>query len=171
VSDNTVIVQNATFGDVVFQGVTPLSISWSIGSEAFGTEYGMGSATLNNVYQTTYDDGSGTLFDVYLSSFDLTSLPLVAGNYYFTLSDAVTDSGDPIAWSFSDNGQSSAFYKDVDNGVVTQGASDFGPNFFVLQGSVVDNGQTAPIPEPASLAIFAGGLFGLGAARRRKMKI
>lgn len=147
----------ATVGLWTPEGAAPKSLTWSIGSAAFGSDLGTGSVSLSNALQIDYGDA-----EVYLSSFNL-GATLGPGTYYFTLGNGTTTTSGTLAWDIN-FGSSSAFYMN--------GPNDTGPTdseYFKLEGNLVsDTGGGTPLPEPASLAIFGAGLMGVAAVRRRR---
>lgn len=153
---NPSTITKTTIGLFVPAGEQPVSLTWSIGSQPFGMDFGTATALLSN--QLVYSNVNGTS-DVYLSTFDL-NVALGPGDYWLTLSDATADvPGAPVGWDIN-FGPSQAFYM---NGA-EQDSTD--SEYFRLEGTV-GNGGT-PVPEPASLAIFVGGLMGVAASRRRR---
>jgi hypothetical protein len=152
---------SATIGLFVPTGSVPVSVTWSIGSQAFGSDLGTDTVLLSNTLVSTGVNGTS---DVYLSTFGL-NLALGPGDYWFTLGNATSSTGDPVGWDIN-FGPSSAFYMN--------GPNDTGPadsEYFRLEGTLnSDTGGGATVPEPASLAIFAAGLVGAAASRRRKSR-
>jgi hypothetical protein len=137
----------------------PLALTWSIGTSAFGNDVASGEAALSNTLVYAYPDGDS---NVYRSTFGLTAT-LDAGNYWLTLSNATsTDPADGwVGWDIN-GGPSQAYYQNP------TGTDTLDSEFFALEGTEVTPPVTAPIPEPASLAIFAAGLMGMGVLRRRQ---
>jgi hypothetical protein len=138
----------------------PATLMWSIGTSAFANDRGTGTAALSNELVYSYPDGDSK---VYRSTFGL-DVTLDAGSYWLTLSNATsTDPSDGfVGWDIN-GGPSQAYYLN------NSGTGTLDSEFFALQGTVVETGPvTSPVPEPASLAIFAAGLMGMGALRRRQ---
>ena len=155
---NQATLTTATVGLFVPTGSVPVSLTWSIGSQPFGSDFGSDTVFLSNTLVNTNVNGTS---DVYLSSFGLDNLALGPGDYWFTLGNATSSTGEPVGWDIN-FGPSAAFYQN--------GPDDTGPadsEYFRLDGTFDSGSGSSPVPEPASLAIFAGGLIGLTAARRR----
>jgi hypothetical protein len=151
---NQTILTKATLGLWSPSNTHPESLTWSIGASPFGSELGAGAATLSSAPVAGYSQ-----FDVYLATFDL-NVTLAAGDYWLTLSDGASTGGAPLGWDIN-FGPSLAFYRN--NG----GSGDADSEYFKLEGSEVTGPGPAPVPEPASLAIFAAGLICVAAVRRR----
>ena len=138
---------------------SPVTLTWSIGKSAFATDVATGEATLSNTLVYSYPDGDSK---VYQSSFDL-NVTLGPGDFWLTLSNATsTDLADGwVGWDIN-NGTSTGLYRNnIDSG-------DAFSEYFALTGTAVSGPVTSPVPEPASLAIFATGLMGLVMLRRRQ---
>jgi hypothetical protein len=152
---NQTILGRATLGLWSPTATQPESLTWSIGASPFGSEFGTGAALLSNELV-----GNQLGFDIYLSTFDL-NLTLVAGDYWLTLDNGASTGGALLGWDIN-FGPSLAFYRN--NG--DEGSAD--SEYFKLEGTEVTSGPgPSPVPEPASLALFAGGLICVAAARRR----
>jgi hypothetical protein len=131
-------------------GARPTSLTWAIGSKAFGMDFGASKSDLSRD-----PIGGSILFGTYWT-FDLNAT-LGAGTYWLTLSDAVPET-DTIYWLQTTNPTPPAYQQgpvgeiyNLDNGM-----------YFSLSGDV------SKVPEPATLAIIGLGLAGIGATRRRK---
>lgn len=148
------ILTNATLGLWSRAGSAPVSVTWSIGTTAFGAELGSATVLLTNEEQTSVPG-----FTTYLSTFML-DLELEAGNYWFTLSNGLSSPDSYLGWDIN-SGPSQAFYRNnIDQGPAPS-------EYFRLEGKVVD--EPNPVPEPTSLAIFGFGLVCLAASRRRDL--
>jgi hypothetical protein len=139
-------LERATLGLWSRSNTRPESLTWSIGSSPFGSDLGSGVALLSSTLVA-----SGASFDVYLSTFDL-NVGLAAGDYWLTLSDGLSTGRAFLGWDIN-FGPSQAFYRNPGD----SGSTD--SEYFALEGR--------PLPEPGSLALFAGGLLCAAAVRRR----
>jgi hypothetical protein len=148
---NHTTLTRTTLGLWTQPNTLPVGVTWSIGAAAFGSELGTGVATLSNTVVST--DGP---FDIFLSTFDM-NLELGAGTYWLTLSNGSSTGGNVLGWDMN-FGPSQAFFR---NGA-GNGPAD--SEYFKLEGN------EGTVPEPASLALLAGGLLCVAAARRRKSR-
>lgn len=146
---------SATVGLWTSEGASPVSLTWSIGSTAFGKDIASGTANLSNSLQTDFGDA-----EVFLSMFNLNAT-LNAGTYYLTLGNATSTNGTTVGWDIN-MGPSKAFYM---NGPNDTGTAD--SEYFRLEGTPVRVTPPGRVPEPGSVAILGIGLLGLSAARRR----
>lgn len=146
------------FGMWVPTGQTPAEVSWWLGTSAFGSDVGSGSASLGAA-DYTFLNATGFGYDVYeVSLTGLSSAYMNSGSaYYLTLGNANDSLGSQfVAW-------------DVNGGPATcdfaVGGSPVGDcgtagNSFTL--------STAPVPEPSTYALLALGLGVVGVVARRR---
>ncbi len=143
----------ATAGIWVAPGDEPTSVEWSIGTSQFGSDVASGTSTLTNTYFGQY----GSYYNIYESAISL-SASVSAGTYWLTLQHAVAPSIF-VYWDVN-QGTSTAFQKSI-NG-------DENP---VQSNSLALFGDSAPVPEPASIAMWSLGALGLMFARRKRQRM
>ncbi len=80
-----------SFGEWVFNGATPTSIGYELGTSAFGTDLGSGTVALNSGNSVfLFTNGFG--FDIYDVTIPVSSLAMTAGNEYWVSLSNATDS-------------------------------------------------------------------------------
>lgn len=141
---------SATIALAGLSGNSASSLTWAIGSQAFGTDYGTGNSNVaNNPYQSGWGDSK-------FATFGLNAI-LNSGTYWLTVSNAQPDLN-PIYWITTANNTPSAYQE--------------GPGYSAYpigQGVYFSLSDAAgTVPEPATLSIIGLGLAGIGAVRRRR---
>jgi hypothetical protein len=149
---------NATVNGISFwawllPGDTVTSVEVQIGTEAFGNE--LFDQTINLTASNCFSNQFN--FNVCDETGSFSGVNLSPGNYWFTLGNAITPSGDPVYWD-QNSGPSEA--QDSSVGTIPSES-------FTIYGSA-GTSTTGTTPEPGSILLFGSGLFGLGALLRRK---
>ena len=106
------------------------------------------------------DAGSGAQFggfDIQNYNVAIPDLTLSAGSYWLNLSNATTNSGDPVAWD-QNSGPSQASESSV--GTIPSQSFD-------ITGS--SGSGTGTTPEPGSIVLLGSGVLGLAGGVRRKL--
>lgn len=143
---------------------TPSTLSWSIGTTAFGnSSQGVAVSVINSLFHTDL------MWNAYASSFALPSLNLNAGTtYWLTVWDATTSDASTAYWDKTATPLSTAYRED--NSVQPPSVTPIDSESFKIFG---DAQQPPPgaVPEPATLYMFGTGLIGLIGYgwRRRKL--
>ena len=154
-----------TFGLWLFSGLTPTSVSYEIGTTAFGTQLGSGTVALNGGNSTfLFSNGFG--YDIYSITIPVTSAAMTAGDFYWlSLSNAddASHSGSE-AWDLPNGGAGGPAVCNFRQSGQNFGDCGLGGEAFVLssQGNI-------GVPEPGSLVLFGSGLLSLGGLLRRKL--
>lgn len=138
----------------VAPGDTPVQVDWSIGTAAFGSSLGSGTAVLSNAL---FCSGCGFgFYDIYTSTASGLSVGLGNGTYWLTLQSAVTAGAGNMFWDEND-GPSMA---------QQSGTGTIGSEAFNIYGTTMTT-----TPEPGTLVMFASGILGLGGFVRRKLSL
>ena len=158
-----------------FNGTTPAvpqTIKWCIGTSAFGSSVGCGTATITPTATGTRS-GSPNYFD-FSSSFDLPSLSVAAGTYFLSLTDGTdTISGHPTLPHNNDYwANTAATSGDALGGSPTGGTSSSlnSEMSFQIYGTVANGGGGGggtSVPEPQTALLLTSGLLSLALSRRR----
>jgi hypothetical protein len=154
-----------SFGEWVLTGSTPTSISYELGSSAFGTDLGSGTVTQNSGNSVfLFTNGFG--FGVYDVTISVTSGAMTAGNeYWLSLSNAADSQGtNSGAWdipNYPTGGPATCNFRQSGTNFGNCGT---GGESFTLSGT---GGTTTP--EPSSIMLFGSGILGLAGVLRRKL--
>ncbi|MBI3467110.1 MAG: PEP-CTERM sorting domain-containing protein [Planctomycetes bacterium] len=139
-------------------GETPVSLAWSIGTTAFGSEVASGVAALSNTFVMDFI-AFPTSYSIYESQFALSGTA-GAGTYWVTLSNGLATAGS-LDWD-TNFGPSASATRNLGLGIA--------PINVPSQSFQVFGDPVAAVPEPASLAIWGLGGIGMAVAARRKRK-
>jgi len=134
------------------------SVTWAIGTAAFGSDVASGTSAVSSVFDFSGADASYLIYpyDVDTNTVSGLSVGLSGGTtYWLTLSGAVIPNG--ASWD-QNNGPSAAQF------------SIHGFSAPINSETFDINGGPAPAPEPGGMGLLGGGLLMLlGAVRRRKI--
>ncbi len=156
VASESGVATGLDFGIWVPSGTTPTTVSWWLGTSAFGGELASGSV---DQVGYTFHTSNGYGYDVYIAHIDGLSGTLTTGNTYWlslgnandsglTQSDAWDVSGGPAVCNFNQGG-------------VNYGDCGDAGEAFTLYGD--------PIPEPGTLVLLGGGILAAAGTLRRKI--
>jgi hypothetical protein len=155
------------FGEWIVGGLWPSSISYELGTTAFGTDLGSGTvAQFDRNNHFLFSNSFG--WDVYDVTIPVTSAFMTAGNeYWVTLSNA-TDSNNSgtEAWDLPNGGSGGPATCNYRQNGTTYGDCGSGGESFTL--TTYDSWYT---PEPSSIILFGSGILGLAGILRRKLNI
>jgi hypothetical protein len=142
-------------------GTTPTTLSWWLGTSAFGSELSSGTAALGAGTNTLVFSNNEFAYDVYSVHVGGLSGALIAGNtYYLTLGNANNSAGDQfVGWDVIEGPSSCTFA--VGGNVV--GDCGLGGEAFTI------NSGTAT-PEPAAAFLLGSGLLAMAGVLRRKSR-
>jgi len=140
---------SANVGLWVYPGETPVSVDWSIGTSAFGSEISSGTSTFTNTSVGT----AWNYYSLFDSEFAINGA-VGNGTYYLTLQNAVSSGGNPVYWD-QNFGPSVAFQSST---------GQIGSESFSIHG---ESRNSVP-DSSATLGLFAGALAGLALVRRRR---
>ena len=154
------------FGIWVASGNTPNTISYEIGTDAFGTQLGSGTVGLNGGNSHfLFTNGFG--YDVYDITIPVTSGAMTSGNeYWLSLSNA-NDSGNSgsMAWDIPNGGSGT--------GGITcnfrQSGTNFGDCGLAGESFTLSGGGQTGVPEPSSIMLLGSGILGFAGVLRRKL--
>jgi PEP-CTERM motif-containing protein len=139
----------------VAPGDTPVHVDWSIGTAAFGSGSGSGTAALSN---SLFCAGCGFgFYDIYTSTAAGLSVSLGPGTYWLTLQNGTTAGAGNMFWDEND-GPSMA---------QQSGTGVIGSEAFNIYGHT----NMTTVPEPGTLLMLASGILGLGGIVRRKLNL
>ena len=162
ISDGFVATASGTaysldFGVWVTPGTTPTTVSWWLGTTAFGSDISSGSIAQVG-YTFLFNNGG---WDVYDATVTGLSGSLSAGSsYWLTLGNANDRGGTQFdAWDINNGPANCQFAV----GGVPQGGCGFGGEAFTLNSSST--------PEPGSMMMLGTGVLGLAGVLRRKINL
>ena len=125
-------------------------MDWSIGTTAFGTDIGSGTAPVSSSF--LFENGIG--YNIFSNTVTGLSPSTGAGTDWLTLSNAVTPGVGPNYWD-QINGPSQTFQN---------GSGLIGSQSFDIIGA-----DAAPTPEPGSVGLMGFGVMAIAVSVRRKM--
>jgi hypothetical protein len=161
ISGGNSTITGMSFGAWLLPGDTLQSVEVSITSQPFsGTTYfdGIMNVTQSGCALNEYS------YNVCTETGSFNGPALGNGTYWVGLQNGVVTNGDPVYWD-QNSGigcQSPGCPSQASNG----GIGSLPSESFTILG----NAATGTTPEPASLALFASGVLGVGAVVRRKMR-
>ena len=162
ISDGFVATASGTaysldFGLWVTPGTTPTTVSWWLGTTAFGSDISSGSAAQVG-YTYLFNNGGWDVYDVNVTG--LSGSLSAGGTYWLTLGNANDSAGDQFdAWDVNNGPANCQFAV----GGVPQGGCGLGGEAFTINSS--------PTPEPGTLIMFGSGILGLAGVLRRKINL
>jgi len=173
-SQDLEMINSLDFGAWEFPGDSALSVSWSIGTTPFGSDVGNGTSSGKNLSDMLLFT-NGFNFDVDKISLTGLGTPVKENtNYWMTLTNIVSASGNPIYWDENSGvgcGGTGCPSAAQENTVGTIASESFTINgtctCCVAGNSGPDCGP--PTPEPSSILLFGSGILGVAGVLRRKL--
>ena len=139
------------FGGWTYPGQVGTQVDYGFSTAAdFATT---GTASLTRTFF-----GKNFYYDVNTYHATIAPVTLAAGNYWFSLQNAVTSQGDPMYWDQNGGPSTSVQFN-----------SSWG-TFYPSSHAFTLYGSPAPAPEPASWAMMLGGFGLVGGAMRARRK-
>ena len=156
-------VSSLDFGIWVPTGTTPTTVSWWLGTSAFGSDVSSGSTAQVGM---TFVTSNGFGFDVYTANVTGMSGNLVAGSAYWLTLGGANDSGGTQfdAWDLN-GGPASCDFAVGGVPLGDCGASPEGSAFTLYASS------NTGVPEPGSFLLLGSGIIGLAGIVRRKINL
>lgn len=163
ISDGFVATASGTavsldFGEWVFPGQHPTSVSWALGTSPFASDISSGSTTQVGFILLIAMNSAG--LDVYESHLDITGALAAGSTYYLTLSGALDSGGSPGSWDIN-HGPASCTEAQTGFPVADCGVAPPEGEAFTINGT----------PEPGSFMLLGSGILGLAGVLRRKLML
>jgi hypothetical protein len=154
------------FGEWIASGIAPSSISYELGTSAFGTDLGSGTIA-QNAGNSHFLFANSFGYDIYDVTIPITSATLAAGNTYWVSLSNATDAGNSgtEAWDLPNGGSGGPATCNFRQSGVNDGGCGLGGEAFTLTGTT----SGPPTPEPSSILLFGSGILGLAGVLRRKL--
>ena len=153
------------FGEWIASGIAPSSISYELGTSAFGTDLGSGTIA-QNAGNSHFLFANSFGYDIYDVTIPITSATLAAGNTYWVSLSNATDAGNSgtEAWDLPNGGSGGPATCNFRQSGTNYGDCGLGGEAFTLTG-----GTQPTTPEPSSILLFGSGILGLAGVLRRKL--
>jgi hypothetical protein len=164
VAANSGFPDTLEFGEWIVNGLTPSSISYELGTSAFGAEIGSGTVA-QNAFTNHFLFTNGYGYDVFDVTISINPGYMTAGNeYWLSLSNA-NDPGNSgtEAWDVPNGGSGGPAICNYRWSGTNFGDCGFGGESFTLGACC------GPVPEPSSILLFGSGILGIAGILRRKL--
>lgn len=155
-SDST--ITGFQFGVWAYPGDTAVSVDYAIGISPYGGTPTTVAVTSSFQYSNQYG------YDIDVISASGLNVALAPGNYWFTLSNAVTTQGNPLYWD-ENSGPSQA----CESSLGTIPSESF--QLIGVTGGTTTTNTSSTTPEPGSIMLFGSGILGLAGVLRRKLNL
>ncbi len=156
-------VRGLDFWAWLFPGDTLESVQVSISASPFGRDLFDGvvtNLTQSNCFESPFQD-----FNICLESGSFNG-PTLNGNYWLTLQNANTPSGDPVYWD--ENSGVGCQSPGCPSQAQENRVGTIPSEAFTIVGSATST-STGTTPEPGSIVLFGSGILGLAGVLRRKL--
>ena len=167
VAADTLILNTLEFGEWILSGLTPSSISYEIGTSAFGADLESWTVAQNaSNSHLLFTNGYG--YDVYDVTVGIVCCLTMrfGGTYWVSLSNANdTSNSGTEGWDIPDGGLGGPATCNFRQSGTNFGDCGLGGESFTI------NGYLGWAPEPSSILLFGSGILGLAGVLRRKVNI